>query len=408
MRKHHLLLALFAFLFAAHAKADFIIAPYGGDVFEPTKRTHVVVVSRGNDLGLAPQLSAITKILKLHDVYPTDQIVLFTHAESEGNLKWLKRSGFPQAAQQPVEMAPKVLFDQITAYSQLVSIHTYGHSAIIEGPYLGANGDRDIRLYPSSGEFKRLVGHFTADAFVTLNGCNLAHQLAPMLSSLWQVPVSGAMVGTHFEVLMANGFFAPLGAAESKWSKSATIFSNPQNCVRGCFRMRPDNANYNGHYGKYSQGLSFYKFFCHGIDADACDRGMARSIFSEVTEQPLGTVITDSQYLAVVREWLCPIGHRADRFVKDACMSKLAEVDLELETKAVEEIDTKLRSYTPFFGRTASCDMHSCYKLPKCTKTFQNAQACAQVEMPKPGASTLVDEYLHYRRGLALLRASSL
>lgn len=389
---------LFLGLFSLQAKAGYIFAPFGSESFEPAKRTHVVVVSHGSDLGMAPQLSATTKVLKLRQIYPADQIVLFSHAENDGNLAWLKRSGFQQAILEPEELTPKILFNYLSALTQIVSVHTYGHSAIPEGVFLGAHGEKDIRLYPSSKEFSRLVGHFTSDAFVTLNGCNLGHQLAPMLARLWKVPVAGALVGTHFEVMMNDGFFAPLSGKESTWSKG---------CGRGCLRMRPDNANYDGHYGKYSHGLSFYKFFCIGLTEDECDLGMSRATFSAVTEQSLSKSSSEAEYLAVVREWLCPIGHRSDRTVKEACMSKLVEVDRELETKSAAELEPALRSFTPYFGRTASCDMQSCYQSITCTASANSAQSCAQSEMPKRGASTLVDEYLRYRHGFALLKAAN-
>jgi hypothetical protein len=166
-------------IFAFEARASYMIISYNQPTIDPTIRTHIVISSKGNDLGYGPQLSALTKAGKLSEVYPADQVVLFFPEENDQNIRWIQRAGLA-VNRFPALLDTNKLFEELEVYSQIVSLHTYGHAAIIEGVFLDAIGKKDVRWFPHFKSPEKLVGHFTKDAFVTLNGCNLGHSMAPI------------------------------------------------------------------------------------------------------------------------------------------------------------------------------------------------------------------------------------
>ncbi len=377
------------------AHASYMIIPYKNVRLDPTVRTHFVISSKGNDLGFAPQLSGLTKAAKLSEVYTNDQVVLLFPEENDQNLRWLQRSGLTAARKVDALLDTKRLFEELSAYTQIVSIHTYGHSAIPEGVFLDAVGKKDIRWYPTLKGPEKLVGRFTSDAHVTLHGCNLGHSMAPMLSRLWKIPVAGALTGTNFEVLMPNGSFAPLGP-EKGWAKTSLgVYREDGTCIRGCVRMRPGNGIYDGKYGKYRQGLPFYKFFCSGIPEEDCLKGMARSLVSSVTANAVPAVPSLEQYAQAAREWLCPV--RDNPAYQKLCEAQLAAIQPSLVAGA-----SAFRFFTPFPGASNQCNFASCYVKPQCL-ILSKTSDCAQQETPPARSTTFVDEYENYLKGFALL-----
>lgn len=406
------LVLAFMMMASSPAYATYMVIPYNKPTIDAASRTHFIIASKGNDLGYGPQLSALTKAGKLAEIYPNDQVILFFPEENEQNIKWIKRSGFAGTYRVDALLDTKKLFEELAKYSQIVSIHTYGHSAIPEGVFLDAVGKRDIRWYPNLKFPERIVGHFTSDAFVTLNGCNLGHSMAPMLSRLWRVPVAGALVGTHFETLMPDGRFAFI-ASEKNWAKSTMgIYRNETNCIRGCVRMRPDNGAYDGHYGKYRQGLPFYKFFCSGISEDECLKGMARSLNASITATAVPVNPTLEQFAQAAREWLCPTGSNPN--FQKKCEAQLAAIQPSLNTGAQKDVIAaatqvftgRERYFSPFYGASHQCTFAGCYQNPRCL-IFSKTKACAETEAPLARTTTFVDEYENYLKGYALLAAEA-
>ena len=252
-------LCLFSFpTFAAYYK---VVASKNSQL-DLGKRTHILIASRGNDLGYLPQLVVSSRALKIADMYPDEQVLMFLPVAPETPPDEIKRMGHFKFTYKDELLNSKQLMNEITLFTQIASLHTFGHGAIVEGVFLDAVGDRDVRWYPSDSQSKRLIGHFTEDAFATLNGCNAGHQLAPFLSKLWSIPISGAMTGTHFEIIYKDGNYYWYNEVLKKLFARSTeaILSKNRSCFGACVRMRPDNYQYKGHYGAYNQGLLFLNF----------------------------------------------------------------------------------------------------------------------------------------------------
>lgn len=382
--------------------AYFKVVASSNPKLDTEKRTHIVVASRGNDLGYLPQLSSASRALKLVDIYPEDQVVVFIPVQSKTLPDEIKRMGMTQFTYKEDLLNSKQLMNELTVLKKIASFHTYGHGAIVEGIFLDAVGDKDVRWYPNDSQSKRLIGHFTDDAFATLNGCNAGHQLAPFLSKLWSIPVSGALVSTHFEVLYDDGNYYWFDEAKKKSFSKTTgdILSKSRSCHGACFRMKPDNGVYKGHYGKYTQGLPFFKMFCDGSSEEKCLKAMARSLISQnSTHIYTRDLMGREEYASLAREWLCPSGNYKSTLQLN-CKRKLEEVS---QASANDTLEAAALLYTPFWGVSAQCSFNSCYSKPICVTTFQQADKCAQGKPDVKESDTFVKEYLHYLKGYDLL-----
>lgn len=346
-----------------------------------TKRTHILVSDFGEDLKSAPRNAAAAKAFQIAEVAGGDQVVLIA---ATGRYP-IKPQGWPYQSLALIDatMSNVNLASELAQFSQIASLHFYGHGSIPDSPFLDKVAPRDERFPPFNSGWESLAGHFTDDAFVSFNACNLGQVLAPRLSYLWSIPVSGALTGTHFESNSGNGF---------EWNGNFTSIRQ--------YRMRPDNARYNSHYGSYSQGLPFYKFFCAGnVSEQRCLATMARSVLMNVSPFPLPMLSSIDQlkaYKERVAEWLCPTENQS------FCISRLVNLP---QTPAEADM-----TYTPFRSNSMNCDMQSCYpeKLACISDPKRSAagNTCAERERHTIQSHAFVMEYLNYLKGYKYLNAT--
>lgn len=401
------LIVFTAFLgLGSYAQASyFIITPQAGSTLNTSLRTHLVIAGQGNDLGHLPQWAASAKVKKIAEASPRDQILFISTSRTGDRKDFFQKMGYSNIRFVNKALTPETLVQEIVPYTQIASMHFYGHGAIPEGVFLDTVGSKDVRWYPSeTAHASKLIGHFTEDAFVTLNGCNGAHVLAPRWSKLWKVPVAGAMVGTHFEALATDGrYYTADRALESQRAQETlTNQGSKVSCQGQCLRMRPSNGNYRGHYGSYRHGLPFYKFFCVDQSIERCESAMARSILTNVSTVPIHQNSSYGEYAASVREWLCPSGSVGSTKQID-CIKALMSIDMVRTTQTTFD-----RTFSPFGGVTSKCNMQGCYSKPACL-TPSNTLTCAKNETPpaRGESTTFVDEYMHYLRGYQYLKEGS-
>ncbi|RYZ84907.1 MAG: hypothetical protein EOP06_17190, partial [Proteobacteria bacterium] len=249
MIKFKLAVLLVSTVVLSKANASYFIINTSEAKLVTTARTHIVVAGQGNDLGHAPQWAASAKVRRIVETHPSDQVLFISTSRTDKNDRFFRSMGYGKIQFVNSLLNAKQLVDELTKYSAIASLHFYGHGAIPEGVFLDQAGEKDVRWYPSeTTHAKRMIGHFTDDAYVTLNGCNGAHLLAPLWSKLWQRPVAGAMVGTHFEALFPDGnYYTADHGTQSQWARETKNAAGETKSCRGdCFRMRPDNGNYRG------------------------------------------------------------------------------------------------------------------------------------------------------------------
>lgn len=385
-KKYFVFLYLFGF-YSYNAQAAYFFVSTSELPLNYSKRTHVIVTSKGNDLGLTPQLSAATLAKNISKNFFHDQVVLFLPSsnDSQANKASLREMGFLNIQFVNKLLNPKELMDEVSRFSQIASFHFIGHSATTEGLFLDGLGARDIRWYPSDRLNKSLAGHFTADAFAALDGCNSGQMMASSLSKAWGIPVAGSLTSTHFETLYKDGKFYVADERER-----ANWLDRTYGAV---YRMRSDNSDYDGVYGKYQQGLPFYKFFCTGVDEQKCLLGMAMSTQARISSVKNSSQMSEQEYMDVVRELLCPVGSWGSK-LQSRCINKLAG--------AV----TASSSFSPYLGHSANCNFSTCYPSSLTCETAAKASDCARfANPPEIGTSTtFVDEYYLYLKAFPMLK----
>jgi hypothetical protein len=372
------------FLVLGQARASYFLVSLPSENLDFHKPTHIILTSKGNDLGRGPQLVASSRAKIISQNFPNDQIlmILVSSNDSVSNESEIRQMGFDHIQLVNEVLNPKKLMDEMARFEQISSFFFCGHTAIPEGLFLDAIGERDIRWYPSDSQVKRLVGHFTPDAYAELSGCNSGHLMALNLSKVWQIPVAGAITGTHFETLFKDQNFY---SADEVFQKSWSTLS-----FKARYRMRADHINYDGHYGKYLQGLPFFKFFCVGISEEKCYLAMSRSIYGSVSSIEVSPVMSFEQYAAVVRERLCPAGNWGSK-LQQSCMHRLENLPPQ---NTITDLSQQV--FSPFDGVTAQCSFLTCYTETLNCSTALKAWDCARSFTPSGHATTFVDEYFHY------------
>ncbi len=371
-----------SFLLMSVSHASYFISTKTGEQIGVTKRTHILFSGRGNDLGMAPEFASAAKAAKIAEANPSDQVVLITILSSgvTDSESTLRRYGFGNIVYKQEIMDSVKMMDVLSRFTQIASFHAYGHSGIVPGVYLDGVGSNDLKWTAYDPQSQRLVGHFTPDAYVTLNGCNAGHLQGPILSKMWGVPVAASLTSTHFESQYKDGNFYWMDEQHERQNMMPNYIST--------IRMRPDNNNYHGHLGKYQQGLPFFKFFCAGISNEKCLSGMANSMRALVSVGDVSARPTLDQYLSTVREWLCPSGIKQGDTTQMNCMATLARM-----TPANAD-----RTFSPFSGHLAHCDFNGCYSNT-CEASAASASACASGSPREVAPSTtFVDEYLNYMK----------
>ncbi len=153
--------------------------------------------------------------------------------------------------------------------------------------------------------------------------------------------------------------------------------------------MKPENRAYDGLYGQYEYGLSFYKIFC---PTGGCLKGIQSAIKTIVSTQ----YFNGTNGLEIVKEWLCP----AERFGSKR-QSNCIQYLTELEKQNLSE-RPELWTYSPFRDKQLDCSLQSCFALPKCFRPDLPDivhQCAGSVKITKK-TTTFVREFLIYLEAL--------
>ncbi len=359
------------------AHAYFVATPNAN--LDPAKPTHVLVSGRGQNLGRQAQLSALGVAARIQD--NGEQVVLISVFEDETNRQSLEAKGY-----RFLKVNDKVAFNtsstmpELLKFAQMSSLQFFGHNSPSLGTQTDGPGERfDFR----DGQVKKLKGHFTADGYVFIHGCNGGWLTAPALSRDLGVPAAGAFTGTHFERLHQDQNFYVADKTRVpnlNWATAnSQSFEGIRDCSKGgCIRMRPGNGAYNAHWGNFTQGtLGFYKFFCATQTQAQCDRVMAMSLRNFLTTT---RAHTRNEFIESAKDFVCPPSK--DRKLSKNCF------------EAMEQALTKgTRAYSSL-SNSIQCSFKSCEVKFTCTN-----ESCSMTNSSPKQTTTQADEFLAYVRG---------
>lgn len=377
-------------LFFSESNA-FLVTTYKTDKLNYQVPTRVIVAGAGDNLGTLFQQVARSKALKYNQLNSTEQIVLITAKEPDGDNKALLKSwGFTTQSDSWHTFNGDTLLDEVVKFKQIASIDIFSHSSAQHGIHLDG---RAHRLTLNTKNLDRLKGHFMKDAYAFLHGCNAGFMLAPFLSQVWEIPVAGAMTSTNFQrlhndgnyYLTEEGFFP-----NTDWAQSNDkTFDTSMACNAGlCKRLKPDNNPYTGFWGEYTEGgLPFFKFFCSKNSTEVCTRIMAKSLLSYIGTTNLKPTSNLTEYRNAVVDFLCPVSAKKD-------LRKECEANLE------NALVTGDYTYNPFTKTQVQCDFQKCEAEIKCKNvilsTIAKPGTCELINTFEGKATTIVREYKAY------------
>jgi len=339
-----------------------------------TVRSHILLVGDSDELNTLPLYAAMTKAHRIAQLYPRDQIVLFV--TSVDSAAQVTKTGASVVTQNPFggsvsltdlsKLTSTKLVAALSRFSKIGSLHFFGHSSPF-GALLEGSGATDRTLVPQN--LAALSGHFdrSANPYVTLNGCNGGATLAPALSAQWKLPVSGALTGSSFQVLMSDGrwypndpgFTPPNLTPATKNDKSFAAGLAPACSTGACVRMKPQDAPYAGVWADkttgFQYGLGHYKFFCNYPDDGSCAKGMATSLYTFPSTKPIDATSSEADFKDVVADFLCNANKDPAWF--DHCKSSLF-------TAATTNAPLSTMRYGTDY--THECSFSSCQQKLRC------------------------------------------
>ncbi len=312
----------------ADATEDQLVATFDktGKI-DVARTTHILLVGDSDKLDELPLYAASTRARRYAQLHPNDQIVLFVTKDVSSST--VARTSATVVRQEPFGnavaladlsrlTAPK-LVAALDRFARIASIDFYGHSSPF-GALLEAEGDDRVLAATLPLNMSVLKDNFARDTnpYVTFNGCNGAAHVAPELSRLWQLPVSGALTGSNFQELMSDGRwyfndegFSPPGTTRSARNDKSFGSASAPSCGAGaCVRMKPQDSPYRGVWANPDTGfqyaLGYYKFFCDYADPqNTCARGMAESLYSFPSIKPIDKSASDADMKDVLADFFC-------------------------------------------------------------------------------------------------------
>lgn len=307
---------------AAAGTEDELVATFDqeGNI-DLARRTRVLLVGDSDKLAASPLHAATTKARRYAELYPNDQIVLFTTQDvSEAELT---RAGAELVENEPfgtvrvtdlTRLSTANLVAALDRFAKIASLDFYGHSSPF-GLLLESKPGEGRVVDPAAVGVLKNNFERAANPYVTLNGCNAGVSTAADLSRAWGVPVSGAMTASNFQELRTDGRFyrndpASYPAGLKAASRNEVSYGDAApSCSNGaCTRMRPDNYPYYGVWAPEAgmqYGLNYYKFFCDFADRDVCTKGMAASLHGQVSDHPVDASSSDAEVREALADYFC-------------------------------------------------------------------------------------------------------
>jgi hypothetical protein len=363
-------------------------------------RTHIIIVGRGTDLGDSLARVAGAQAKKYVELYPNEQVYLLSanETDTDDDLSGLQEFGFFNLMKKGSSFDSPDVLTEMLAFNKIASVDVFSHSVAYYGVILDGKLNR---LDPKADGYQKLLGHFTADAFAFLHGCNSGQFLAGIFSYQWAIPVAGSFTGTDFQFIYENHQFHNDDERKPKGFGKVTVNSQTYEknvgCYTGaCMRLFPDNHSYNGFWGSFNEGgLGFYKWLCINstITSDRCFKTMAKAALSYVSVKSINGNSSLQDYKDVVLDFLCPADKRAE------CHSALENA-----------IATGNMEYDSFGGKSLQCDFKGCKAKFTCERVpFINLlkSGSCQVENLRTSnkTTTMANEYAAYLKGFKLLQA---
>ncbi|MGZ3789571.1 MAG: hypothetical protein ACXVLQ_13670 [Bacteriovorax sp.] len=343
-------------------------------VVDMQKITHIIVVGSAvkEDSDQFFQ-SGLSRAYRYKELYPDHQVIIMSSPDVVNTTDEQVFANYNVLVIKKVleKFTASNMLNEMMEYPQIASFDFFGHSS----PWALKIGDMNAAFYPGDNEsaLRKLRDHFLPNAYITLNACNTGFLIAPELSEIMHLPVSGALTSSVFERIESDG----LWYKEDDWTRGNYVETNKFSynqtvpCKMGlCNRMKPSRFEYHSVWGHFKEGgLSFNKFFCKFNNSDGrCERGMANSLLGFPSVMPI-TIDSDIvAFKAVAYDWLCSTS--IDKTYFNNCVAGIDD--------AIARYDLVYQSHP---GNELMCDFKTCNAKVICDDDPING--------PKPGSCHL-------------------
>ncbi len=359
-------------------KGEYRLGLFKDSTYDATKITHVIVVGSAAKEDSDQFFQAgVARAYRYKELNPFDQVVIMSSPEVRKTDDAEVFNEFNIAVYKTVAetFTGNKLMKEILELERIASIDFYGHSS----PWGLKLGKSDAAFDPTefTQSLTKLKTKMLPNSYMTINSCNSGFYVAPEISRILEIPVSGSLTSSMFERIESDG----LWYKEDDWTKGNYVeinnnsFNEDVSCALGlCWRMKPSRLNYSSYWGQFKEGgLSFYKFFCNFDKTDGrCEKGMANSLLSFPSVHPLTLKSTSDDFKAVAFDWICSTANDKNYFKKcvDGVNAAITLGNLQFQTHP---------------GNELNCDFKSCHATVVCkNKIFGSG--------PRPGSCHLQTE----------------
>lgn len=380
--------------------SEYIVTAIGQTSLNADKVTHVVVVgSSVNEDSDQFFQSGLIQAYKYKEMYQDHQVVVISAPDvrSTDNEEVLQKFNLPIIKYIDSTLNVYNLVSEMLFFKKIASFDYYGHSSPWAVKLAKNNGTIEPGSHKSTLE--KLNSHFTNYAYATLNGCNGGFNIAPELSSVWKIPVSGSLTSTQFERLQTDGFYKKADRTREDYVQvNDKTFTSPIDCSVGvCWRLKTARKSYSSYWGSFKDGgLSFPKFFCNFDNSDKrCQKSMANQMISFTSMTSITLNSSLEEYKAVVFDYLCSTALNKNFF--NSCVAGIKN--------AVANNTTTFQSHPT---NALECNFKKCSASIKCKKkrffgSGPRGGSCKVIAPVNKKPTTLVREYLAFMEGWKLL-----
>lgn len=345
--------------------------------------------------------SALSRALRIKEVYPNDQIIIMSSPEVVNKNDDEVFADFHVNVIKTVEktFTQERMIAELSEFKKIKSLNFYGHSS----PWAFKLGKKDAAFDPSSvtKQLKAIKSNFLPDAYITINSCNSGFEIAPELSQILEIPVAGTLTSGLFERIEADGKWYK----ESDYTKENYVtnnqisFGQDYECTStgACVRMKPSRYNYSSYWGYFTEGgLSFSKFFCVFNNANSqCEKAMALSLVTLPSVKPINLNSKIDDFKEVAFDWLCQTSTNKNYF--ENCKSGIIA--------AVTRGDLIFKSHT---SSELVCDFKSCNAKVVCKDKILGSGprkgSCHLETTATDTPTNVAREYLAFLKGFELIK----
>ncbi|MBC7538441.1 MAG: hypothetical protein H7281_06450 [Bacteriovorax sp.] len=365
--------------FAGLYKGEYSLGLFKDSIFNASKITHVIIVGSAAKEDSDQFFQAgVARAFRYKEVNPLDQVVIMSSPEvrrTEDAEVFNEFNIFVFKTVKDTFTGDK-LMKELNELEKIASIDFFGHSS----PWGLKLGKTDAAFDPTefTQSLTKLKSKMLPNSYMTISSCNSGFYIAPEISRVLEIPVSGSLTSSVFERIESDGAWYK----EDDWTKDNYVevnnnsYNEDVSCALGlCWRMKASRFNYSSYWGQFKEGgLSFYKFFCNfeNNSDGRCEKGMAKSLLTFPSVRPLTNKSTTEDFKAVAFDWICSTAN--DKTYFKNCVAGVAS--------AIARGDLVFQTHP---GNELICDFKSCKATVVCKKKIFGSG-------PRPGGCNLQTE----------------